>query len=68
MTVIVIIIIMIRSESKHRHACFRRAVSQSAQCRFQGTVNCCQRYYRFRFGFFRFRFISLFIFSFLVSF
>ena len=26
--------------------------------------NCCQRYYRFLFGFFRFRFISFFIFSF----
>jgi len=30
----------------------------------QHSGNCCQRYYRFRFGFFRFRFISFFIFSF----
>ena len=35
---VVIIIIIIRSECKHRHACFRRAVSQSTQCRLQGTV------------------------------
>ena len=33
-----VVIIIIRSESKHRHAYFRRAVRQSSQCLLQGTV------------------------------
>jgi len=47
--------------SKHRHACFSRTVAAVPP-----SGNCCQRYYRFCFGFFVFVLVNEFIiFSFL---